>query len=262
MTTFPLLALNIADEIYLKSVKKELQILLDYELLSELSGELFYKSKRGHFVLISNFGVVVFGNGDVTDNKDVLDLIKNYCRNISDKPLKETYKILLSDTMQFEFDQLKLPEISDLAVKIVMFNLAQSVALDGYFRDAEAMLVDIRGFATNLEKSGRLNISQINMRKFLGRALTTKNNVVEHLYVFDDPEMVWDDAYLDVVNTGLVKFFNLRARHRELESTLKVIEDNLSVLMDLTHQKESSRLEWIIILLILSEILFFYFLTF
>ena len=253
MSSITVVAFNIADEIYIKSAKAG----LDYTLISEQPNELFYTIGKKHYILILSYGVIVFANLTADETQSILEKIHPFLRNPLSKPLQETYQITQSQKLRFEYDTLMLPKMNENVIKNVMFNLAQSVALDEFQQDAESLLVDIRHFASVLEQKGTLDISKKNMRKFLGRALTVKNNVIENLYIFDDPDAAWDDEYVDSVNAGLVKFFNLRPRHKEIETTFKVIEDNLSVLMTLSHQKESSRLDWIIIGLIILEILYF-----
>jgi uncharacterized Rmd1/YagE family protein len=93
------------------------------------------------------------------------------------------------------------------------------------------------------------------MRKFLGRALNTQNDIAENIYIFDAPESVWEDQFLDKLHQGLIKHFDLRVRFSELEYTMRIIDDNLTVFREISHQRESSLLEWIIILLIFVEVI-------
>jgi uncharacterized Rmd1/YagE family protein len=90
--------------------------------------------------------------------------------------------------------------------------------------------------------------------KFIGKALNTQNDIADNIYIFDAPELVWDDEYLDTLQKGLKQQFDLRVRFSEIEYTMRIIEDNLSVFREISHQRESSILEWIIILLILVEV--------
>ena len=53
---------------------------------------------------------------------------------------------------------------------------------------------------------------------------------------------------------GLMKHFDLRVRFSEIEYTLKKIEANLSVFREISNQRQSNMLEWIIITLIMVEI--------
>ena len=93
-----------------------------------------------------------------------------------------------------------------------------------------------------------------NMLKFIGKALNTQNDIADNIYIFDAPDLVWDDEYLNKLHVGLMKHFDLRVRFSEIEYTLRIIEDNLSVFREITNQRESSTLEWIIIALILVEV--------
>jgi len=52
-----------------------------------------------------------------------------------------------------------------------------------------------------------------------------------------------------------MRHFDLRVRFSEVEYTLRIIEDNLSVFREISNQRESSILERIIVVLILVEVL-------
>jgi uncharacterized Rmd1/YagE family protein len=139
-------------------------------------------------------------------------------------------------------------------IRITMFCLAQSVALDAYHSISENLLTEVKEFANQLEVTGKLKISRKNMMRFIGKALNTQNEIAENIYIFDAPELVWDDQYLDKLHQGLIKYFDLRVRFSEIEYMLRIIEDNLSVFREIIHQRESNILEYIIIVLILVEV--------
>ena len=52
-----------------------------------------------------------------------------------------------------------------------------------------------------------------------------------------------------------MKHFDLRVRFSEIEYTLRIIEENLSVFREISNQRQSNLLEWIIIILILVEVI-------
>jgi uncharacterized Rmd1/YagE family protein len=156
--------------------------------------------------------------------------------------------------VSFDFNRLVLNNVEERVVRIAMFNLAQSVALDHYHDVTEGLLTEAKTFANRLEQTGKLNISRNNMMRFIGRALSTQNDIAENIYIFDAPDLVWDDEYLDKLHQGLSKHFDLRVRFSEIEYTLRIIEDNLRVFSEIINQRESNLLEWIIIILILVEV--------
>jgi required for meiotic nuclear division protein 1 len=154
----------------------------------------------------------------------------------------------------FDFDQVILDRVDEKITRICMLSLAQSVALDYYHAVGENLLTEVKGFANELEITGRLKISRKNMMRFIGRALNTQNEIAENIYIFDAPDLTWEDEFLDKLHQGLMKYYDLRVRFNEIEYTLRIIEDNLSVFREITHQRESTVLEYVIIILILVEV--------
>ncbi|HEX8039620.1 MAG TPA: RMD1 family protein, partial [Chryseosolibacter sp.] len=154
----------------------------------------------------------------------------------------------------FEFAEAVVDKLTEKAIRVAMLNLAQSVALDHYHAVSENLLTEIKGFANQLERTGKLKISRKNMHRFLGKALNTQNDIAENIYIFDAPDLTWEDEYLDKLHQGLMKHFDLKVRFSEIEYTLRIIENNLAIFREIIHQRESNLLEFIVILLILVEV--------
>ncbi len=251
MKTIKLSALLVANQLDLKAIKT----FLDLKPIADSSSELFYGLGEERHQYYFNYGVVVFSGFSDEEIKIALRTIQPYLKNPLSQPLRDDHEILVQEgEMEFDFDKLIVERFDSKIVRIAMLNLAQSVALDHYHNVSESLLEQIRGFAGDLENTGKLSISRRNMMRFIGRALVTQNDIAENIYIFDAPELVWDDEYLDKLHKGLIKYFDLRVRFSEIEYTMRIIEDNLSVFREISHQRESSILEWIIIALILVEV--------
>lgn len=251
MKTIKLSALLIANQLDLKAIKT----FLDLKPIADSSSELFYGLGEDRYQYYFNYGVVVFSGFSDEEIKIALRTIQPYLKNPLPQPLRDDHEIQVQEgEMDFDFDKLIVERFDSKIVRIAMLNLAQSVALDHYHNVSESLLEQIRGFAGDLENTGKLSISRRNMMRFIGKALNTQNDIAENIYIFDAPELVWDDEYLDKLHKGLIKYFDLRVRFSEIEYTMRIIEDNLSVFREISHQRESSILEWIIIALILVEV--------
>lgn len=245
-------AFLIANQLDIKGIKAFLEIKPN----SDSSSELFYKLSEHKYQYYFNFGVVLFSGFTEEEMKYALKTIHAFQRTPLTSSLRDEFmiEVEMAGTTKFEFDKMTVSRIDDQVIRIAMFNLAQSLAIDHHHIVAENLLREVKGFATQLEQTGTLKIGRKNMLRFLGRALNTQNDIAENIYIFDAPELVWDDEYLDKLHQGLSKHFDLRMRFSELEYTLRIIEDNLTVFREIYNQKESSRLEWIIIILILFEV--------
>jgi required for meiotic nuclear division protein 1 len=75
------------------------------------------------------------------------------------------------------------------------------------------------------------------------------------LYILDDPNLVWDNEDLAVLNRLLKANFDINTRFKDLDYRLQIVEDNLRLFTDVLNVRESSRLEWIVIVLIFIEIM-------
>ena len=244
-------AIKVANQLDIKGIKT----FLEFKPLTDSSSELFYSFGNEKFQYYFNYGVIAFCGYTEEEIKHSINSINTYLKG-PDNWLRDDQEVRLNpdSTVKFEFGFINVDRVNANVVRIAMFNLAQSVALDHYHQVTENLLIEIKGFTNHLEQTGKLNISRKNMMKFIGRALNTQNDIADNIYIFDAPDLVWDDEYLNQLQNGLMKHFDLRVRFSEIEYTMRIIEDNLSVFREITHQRESNILEWIIIALILVEV--------
>ncbi len=247
-----LYAYYLAEQINLKNLKADFTA----KLLNQSNSELFYEISEGAYMVVYNYGAVVFANMNQIEMSKSIHLLRNYCHHFIDEKIDEEYYILTNDIsdLKFSFNELLTPRLDTQIIKITMLNLAQSVALDYFQNTAESLLNDIKKFAETLESKGTLNLSKKQMLKFIGKSLNTKNKIFENLYIFDTPDVTWNDELIDRLNKGLNATFELKPRYKEIESTFKNIEDNLYLFMELNQHQESNKLEWIIIVLIMIEV--------
>lgn len=246
-------AYHISDSINLKQFKSD----FTGKLLSNTLYDLFFSIAGNGYLYVFNYGVVAFANVSEVDQTKTLEFIKRYSQNPVDVTLSDNFRIQNSngEKLFFDFDNLSVPIITTNVIKIIMFNVAQSVALDYYDHESETLLERVNSFTAELEMKGRISISKKNMLKFIGKTLSRKNRAIDNLYIFDVPDIVWEDKYLDEINSGIVRIFDLKTRFKEVQSNFKNIEDNLSFFMELYQHRMSNLLEWIIIILILIEVI-------
>jgi uncharacterized Rmd1/YagE family protein len=254
-------AIRVAAQLDLKDIRNH----IDQKAEVDISYELFYETGTDRYEYFFSYGVVVFSNYTESEIATTVEKIKGCLKN----PvawIREDYSILVTgggdsiedangSGMKFEFDHLTVNRFNSKIARTAMSNLAQSVALDHYHQLSDTLLAEVRGFTNNLAATGHLRINRRNMLKFIGRALNTQNDIADNIYIFATPEQVWSDPSLDPIHQGLLKHFDLRVRVSEIEYTLRIIEDNLKVFLQISNQRESNLLEWIIIILILIEIL-------
>ncbi|HEY6163166.1 MAG TPA: RMD1 family protein [Bacteroidia bacterium] len=244
------IAYQVAEQINIKKFKSAYKA----EVFSSSSTDLFYYNKNGSSIYILSYGVVVFANFGEIEISKIIDYVKQFSVNVLENQYKEDILIHTEKELSFSYNDVFVPEISPDVVRIIMLNVAQSAFLDFYTDLSQNLLDETVKFTTELEQFGKLKISRKNLLRFIGKALNVKNRIIDNLYIFDVPDIVWENEYLDKVNNGMVKTFDINTRFREIEYTLKIVEGNLGIFTELVQHKTSNTLELVIIFLILVEL--------
>jgi uncharacterized Rmd1/YagE family protein len=254
MENISLIAIIIADFIDIRQLKTNLK----GKLIISTSTELFYRVSESKYISIFNYGVVVFSNHTAKEIDKVIHEIDNFITNKQDR-IAETITLEFKDKIgiSYENEVLSLPETykSNELFRIVMFDLSQTVAIDYYSGIADLLIQEVKGFSAQLEHKGKISLVKREMMKFIGKSLNTKNKIVDNLYIFDSPDIAWDNENVERVHKILTRTFDLNARFKELEYTFKIIDDNLQVFNDTYHHRYSAALEIVVIILILIEVL-------
>lgn len=245
-------AYQIADSIDLKRFKSD----YNFKPHSYSSSYLFYTTDTNRYLYISTYGVVVFGDFNEAKISETIKLILNFSFNPLSEKLSEDFVIYQTDGPdRFNHNEAYLSDLSEEVIKIVMLNIGQSVALDYYQMQGSQMLDETNRHTKMLEDKGRLLMTNQTLLKFIGRTLNVKNNIFDHLYIFDQPESTWNDPYLHKVDMGIRNLFDIKSRFNNIDYNLKIVNDNLELFKDLLQHRRSTLLEIIIIALILVEVI-------
>lgn len=223
----------------------------------ENSTELFYTNGNGKHCYIFNYGAVVFCNQDVVSIEQTLQTIAQIHQVDVGDFLSDSFELVENKKayIEIEFGHLVINTIDTDAIKIILLNMAQSIALNYYDSVSQELIAEVRQFTNKMETTGKLDINKKNILKFIGKALNTQNRIAENLYIFDAPAITWENEYYNAINATLSRHFELNSRYRSIENTLKIIGANLNAFLDVNNHRESSKLEWIIIILILVEVI-------
>src|SRR5690349_12432844 len=226
------------------------------ELVHGDADELFYQTGRNEYVYVFKYGVVCFLNYGPIRIGEFLHLITPYCKNVYAEQLSEEFLIEENASeMKIGYNKIDIVSAEVEVLRLIMLNVSQSVALDYYSEQTNKLLEETNYHTQSLERKGKLDISGNALKRFIGKTLLLKNRISENLYIFDSPPETWEDENLNKIDLGLKKTFDLQERFRNVSEGLQIVKDNLELFKDLLQYRNSTLLEWIIILLILVEVL-------
>jgi uncharacterized Rmd1/YagE family protein len=243
---------QVADSIDIRSFRA-----VHKEDLSQFDAdELFYKTGNQSFINVFKYGVVCFMNYDAGGIAAFLERISPFCKNLFDARLSEEFEVDVdAGVTRIGYNKIELAGADPQALRLIMLNVSQSVALDYYSELTELLQAETTAHTQILERKGRLDISGKNLKKYIAKTLNLKNRISENLYVFDSPPETWEDEQLNRIDQGLKSTFDLRERFRDLREGLEIIRENLDLFKDLLQYRNSTFLEWIIIVLVFLEVL-------
>lgn len=244
-------AFHIGHRLNLKKLRSEMGF-------SEIKREhsfLLYKLNEDSYLYIKDYGSVAFMNCPTRIMDEIIASIDSKYKQEDDRVEQYQIQVNKSEKIKVDFDAISVPRMTSDFAHVILLNLAQSVALDYYWKQSEQLLETTNTFSRSLEKSGTLPIRRKKLRMFVGETLNLKNGIAENLFIFDSPKVAWQDASLSNLDFLLNDELETLNRHNGLQHNLGVIKENLDLFTDILQHKHSSILEWIIIALILLEVI-------
>ncbi len=130
-----------------------------------------------------------------------------------------------------------------------------SVVLARHEREVAAVFDKTEPFARELGKSGRIVGGRQAVLQQIGNALSVQHRVTGPVAVSEKPDILWDKPQLERLYARLEDEYELKERAESLNRKLAVIAETAQLLTDIIDTRRSLRLEIIIVLLILFEVL-------
>jgi len=245
------IAFQIAESIDIKTFRKEYT---GQEIYYSTS-EAFYTNDLEQSLYILAYGVVAFMGYDEIKMSETIDYLKSFCRNSLTEKLREEFVIHTTTNKDaFDYNEIHITNPNPKVYRIIMLNVAQSVALDYFSDHAEELMEETTKYTLQLEKYGKIKVPIKTLKMFIGKVLNVKNRIANNLYVLDSPDETWEDEYLHKIDNALRNIFDLKIRFKEIDYQLQIIKENLDLFKDLLQHSRSNILEIIIIVLIMIEV--------
>jgi uncharacterized Rmd1/YagE family protein len=218
---------------------------------------LIVRYAENSWAVAHDFGVLVFIGVEAEERELVKKRLLSGCEADPHPPLVETFSVQLTREQPpvALFDRVVLPELDVRSVELVALAVGQSVGMEYYEDNVDGLVSQLQNASRRLADTGRLNDTNRELLRFIGRGMTTRTQVVHTLALLDAPALAWDDEALDRLYRDLRMAFAIEDRYRALDQKLKMIQDNLELMVDLAQHKRSVLLEVAVIGLISVELL-------
>lgn len=209
-------------------------------------------------VVVLPFGTAVFWQCDDALRAKVIDEIRQ--ASASEAPAFEAREVLTVQLGESE-DRVSrkgvfLRGLTVEHVKIVSEAFGQSVALEQSELLVGRALRETTPIVRALETRGALIPSEKNILRTVGFTLAVRESILAKLSLLDAPAETRRSERLSRLHGQLLDRFALRQRVAGLQEKVGFLSDLNQLLMTLLQNRTSHRLEWIVILLIVIEVIF------
>ncbi|KDO27006.1 hypothetical protein SPRG_07718 [Saprolegnia parasitica CBS 223.65] len=225
--------------------------------------EIPSRRAKDKWVVYFDYGAVVFFNCD---------------DSLTTTLIKHAKKLLLvADPTQKGWSELKennirVQEIDHVNIQVIAGVLAQTVALEHYERQVEAILAEFEKLNTLVEKKGPqtalfglswsgAETTEKEQHRKLFQIVATNNtlliDLVSKLRVIDRKrpgDAAWTHTRYHNMWETLLEEFELSERFNNLNFKLELIQHNTKFFLEVLSSYKGTRMEWYIIILIAAEL--------
>lgn len=210
-----------------------------------------------HLAILFDFGGLVLIGLSLSERERVLgQLVARLAPEPHAPHTEDLYiEVRPGSRVEAQFDRVVLSEATLPALKVISLLLAQSVAMDYYDEDVQEIIKRTDAITKSLQAEGRLPGRVNDLVRFIGSCIATKNDVIATMALFDKPDATWEDQQIDQLYNGLRQELEIDDRFRALEAKLRMIQENMELLVELSNARSTWRLELTVVVLILFEVM-------
>ncbi len=203
-----------------------------------------------------SYGCIIFWNFDRSEEHILLDAIKPYEISSLKIETADFSTFIIGDTTKIneEVDEIVLESEDPLIKLSISHGLSQSVKLEIFETTIKKTIERTRHIPKELASKGKILLSRKKLTQLLGALFEERNSINLHTDILDTPEFFWRRSRYEPYYIMAAQYMDIQPRLQILNSRLGVIHDLYEVLSNELNHLHSSRLELVIIYLIVIEV--------
>ncbi len=205
-----------------------------------------------------DFGALVFINVPAAVKDEVLACFGKLLPREPHPPLREDFLVEVRPGAPIEievaFDRVVVPALGPSTLEVIATVLAQSVSIDYYDEDAQAILDQLASMCGEVARRGRPPGRQRDLIRFVGAAMAFQAEILGAILLLDKPDLTWEDEYADKLHDKLRYHFEIPERYKALETKLVTIRETLQALLQMGSERRMFFVELAVMVLIVIEV--------
>lgn len=213
--------------------------------------------KQENHIFFFPYGCAVFWGVEDNDIHQYLDLARQHVT----KPLASviidqiTYRYGPETSIIEENDEFIIEPGDPFVLLSFAHALSQSVKLTAFEESIDRIIQKTRHLPEEMAQKGKTSLSRRQLSKSIGVLFAERHSINLHNDLLDTPEFFWRrSAYESYYQMGIA-YLDISTRTNILNQRLSALQELYQILSDELKHLHSSRLELIIIYLIVTEVL-------
>ncbi|PRR79014.1 hypothetical protein CLLI_10540 [Clostridium liquoris] len=263
MQSWSFRSLVLANEIILNNIAAHFGITTKFKwedplVLTDNKLNGIIKETDNKFVYLYHFGSMVCINMEYHEIQDIINYIKNIdnsLKNSITSDYVDEYKLEISSDYDYSLynDLMTANEFKPYYLDIISLVLAKSTSLRKIEIDIDKVLDSIENIINSLY-SGKFNMSDEQLAKTSANVLRFKYNTLSYLMLLDKPKAAWENEDIEQFFMELISFFEIKERYEKIVHKTELLRDITDVFASLSHERRGTKLEVMVIILILFEL--------
>jgi uncharacterized Rmd1/YagE family protein len=210
-------------------------------------------------VFIFKYGCIIFWGSAAADENKFIKSLSPFLIGKQKETQLDTCKFIIKkgeETQIEEEDDLIILEEDDPKIKLSLaYGLSQSVKLAVFENAVDIVINKNKSLPEMLIKTGKISLSRHKLAKKIGQLFVERNSINLHSDILDTPDFFWRQPRYEAYYNMAIEFMDKDRRIEILNKRLDVMHELYEILSAELQHAHSSRLEWIIIILILIEVI-------
>ncbi|XP_002964804.2 uncharacterized protein LOC9659940 [Selaginella moellendorffii] len=210
------------------------------------------------YMVIFNYGTAVLFNVAPGKEEEYLKTVKQHSKGVFDEPNRDNYCVVVRPTLdkwsEGSVDRIMVKELDVNSIRVVAVILSQSIALDHYTKQIDAMLKSFDDLNFIMQQTGTFNLQRRELFKLVASVNTALAETILKAGLLERSDVAWQNANYDSIWAFMREEFELEDRFESLEKKTGIIQHNVAFFLDILQNRKSDSLEWIIIVLIAADI--------
>lgn len=243
-----LVAYQVGEDININAFKKAFELKPVH--FNEL--EAFYQVGVKRYVSVFKYGVVCFCNYEDNDINEFIRLLFLYFNCFFyDSELTKEYLIEAdSKNTTYSYNKAVIETANHISIRLIMQSLSKSVALDNYFQHGRLLLERTNNYVDILEKEGKISISNMSLKQFIGETHNLKNKIIANIHLLDSDFEINHNPDLYCIDQGMKAALCLDKKSSNIYKELNIITEHLDGFRDIMNQGANLKLAYIEIVLL------------